>query len=68
MGREQIAYAIDKPQERSLAVGEVDIGNHPVHPRLSAGEEPCCVDAEEQIVCIRVGRDNEQHAQCQYEE
>ena len=59
MGVEQIADAVDEPQERPLAVGEVHIRHHAVHPRLAAGKEPCAVAAEIYVVEIGVGRKKE---------
>ena len=60
MGIEEIPYAVNQPKQRSLAVGEVHIRHHAVHPRLAAGVEDCAVTAVEHVVEIRVGRKEKQ--------
>ena len=67
MRTEQIADAIDEPEQRPFAVGKVDIGRQAVHPGFPAHIEPCGVHAVEQIVCVGIGRTNEQHGKCQKE-
>lgn len=52
--RQPSPHGVDEKEQRTLGIGEVDIGHHPLGPRVPLHEEHCGVQTSVDLMRVAV--------------